>query len=454
MIDAPRIPADGEIAVIGLGRSGRAVTRLLRREGLRVYASDAGHVADANELRSTGADVEVGSHDLERIARCALLVVSPGIPPAAGPVATANRAGVPVVSEVEIALRFLTGVRCAAVTGTNGKSTTTAMIGHLLRAAGRTAEVAGNIGTALSEVASGAERPEWIALEMSSFQLHDTPSVAPDVGVLTNLAPDHLDRYSSVEEYYADKELLFRNGTEASLWVVNGEDERVMEMSSRAHGRRFTFGPGSGFDARVEDGRLVVLGESLLERRELPLLGDHNVANALAAALTVIVADERHRSHDVRARIAEGLRTFRGLDHRLELVGEFGGVQWINDSKATNVASTLVAVEGMTRPTILLLGGRHKGEPYTALAAPARSRVRKVIAYGEAAREIGNDLNPDLDVETVSGGFDEVVDRARTLARPGEAVLLSPACSSYDMFDNYERRGDRFRELARRGVNG
>jgi len=284
---------------------------------------------------------------------------------------------------------------------------------------------------------------------MSSFQLHDTPGLKPTVGVLTNLTPDHLDRYPSANEYYADKARLFANATPDSRWVCNADDRRVVDMAKSVDGSQFRFSTAGRADAWLEDeSTLCVFGERLISRAELNLLGDHNVANALAAALAVSVADDAHRGAEASAAIANSLRPFNALAHRLEVVGEFEGVQWINDSKATNVSSTLVAVLGMRRPTILLLGGRHKGEPYTGLADAVRATVKTVIAYGEAANSIESDLRDMVNVERLGSDFDAVMERARALARPGDAVLLSPACSSFDMFRNYEERGTRFRQLA------
>ncbi|MFL5576004.1 MAG: UDP-N-acetylmuramoyl-L-alanine--D-glutamate ligase [Gemmatimonadaceae bacterium] len=453
----------GEIAVVGLGKSGRAAATLLARDGHRVYASDAGASdaarAAAESLRALGADAGVGGHDLDRIARAALVVASPGVPPTAPALAAAARGGVPVVGEIEIALHYLPGLRYVAVTGTNGKTTTTALVGHLLRALGHHAVDAGNIGLPLAEVALMERRPDWVALELSSFQLHDTPSVSPTVGVLTNLSADHLDRYESVEAYYADKARLFANAHAGSRWVLNGDDAAVCAMAEHVAGEKRYFAVRQVVDADAglvthADGRPATLwvdDAPLLERDELPLLGDHNVANALAAALAVTTADAAHATPEARRALADGLRTFRALKHRMEPVGELGGVLWINDSKATNVSSTLVALEGMTRPYVLLLGGRHKGEPYTALAEPFRRRGRVVLAYGEAAPIVERDLGPLVPVERLGSSFAEVVARARALARPGDAVLLSPACSSYDMFDNYEQRGAEFRRLAAEG---
>lgn len=449
----------GEIAVVGLGKSGLAASRLLIREGLAVYASDAGRSGAMERgvaaLRAAGAVVDIGSHDLERIGRASLVVVSPGVSPLAAALESAHAAGVPVVSEIEIGLHYLPpSVRYIAVTGTNGKTTTTAMVGHLLRTLGHTAIDAGNIGTPLAEVALADQPPEWLALEMSSFQLHDTPSIAPDVGVLTNLSPDHLDRYESVRDYYADKALLFRNATESSRWVVNDNDDAVVDMIARVKGRHFHFGRSPladmvyGAAAASEPGSIEWRGHPLIHRDELHLLGDHNVENAMTAALAVIVADEEHVSAEALARIAEGLRSFHALPHRLERVGECDGVLWINDSKATNPSSTLVALRAMTRPTIVLLGGRHKGEPYTALAEPLGRSGKAVIAYGEAGPLVERDLAGTLPVHRLGLDFGEVMALARTLARPGDVVLLSPACSSFDMFANYVERGREFSRLA------
>ena len=455
----------GEVAVVGLGKSGRAAATLLARDGHRVYASDAGSGdrarAAAEELRALGADVELGGHDLARVARAALVVASPGIPPEAPPLAAARAAGNEPVGEIEVALHYLPSLRYVAVTGTNGKTTTTAMIGRLLRALGHDAPDAGNIGTPLAELALQAEPPAWAALELSSFQLHDTPSVRPTVGVVTNLSPDHLDRYPSVDEYYADKARLFANAADDSTWVLNADDREVTTLHRRLGtweplpaGRLLTFSLTSMADARYDrrSDQLVLFERPLLARSELPLLGDHNVANALAAALAVVAADPAHETAEARRRIAGALASFHALSHRLEPVPTADGVTWINDSKATNVSSTLVAVRGMRQPFVLLLGGRHKGEPYTALAEPFARHGKRVLAYGEAAEEIERDLAGLVPVERLGSDFGAVVARARAIAAPGDAVLLSPACSSFDMFTNYEERGAAFRRLAAAGA--
>ncbi len=445
----------GEVSVIGLARSGRAVAELLRRAGADVYASDAG--AGHAVLRATlhlaplGVEVEHGGHDLARIAKSALVVASPGVPPDAPPLRAARDAGVPIVGELEIALQFLPHQRYIAVTGTNGKTTTTALVHRLLQGLGYDAVAAGNIGTPLSEVALREKPPDWVALEASSFQLHDTPSIAPSAGVLTNLSANHLDRYDSVDAYFADKAELFRNASERSVWVSNADDDGVQAMVRGALGRHLRFttaaGGADGYFDRAS-GMLVLLGAPLIARRELALMGDHNVANALAAVLAVMGADALHVSPASRGQMADALRSFRALEHRIEPAGRYGDVEWINDSKSTNVASTLVALRGMQRPTVLLLGGRHKGEPYAALTDELRRTATQVLAYGEAGPTVAQDLDGVVPIEVLGSSFEAVVARAHEIARPGDAVLLSPACSSYDMFDNYEERGRVFKQLA------
>jgi UDP-N-acetylmuramoylalanine--D-glutamate ligase len=433
-----------EVAVVGLGKSGVAASLLLRDFGVPVYASDTGsgasHETWAETVRNSGAAVELGGHDLARIGRAAAVVVAPGVPPEVPPLETARTAGVPIYAETDLGFLALRGTRCIGITGTNGKTTTTSLTAHLLQAGGIRAETAGNIGRPLSDVARSAAPPDWLALELSSFQLHDTPNLKPALGLLLNLAPNHLDRYRSLEEYYGDKALLFRNADAGSVWIGNADDSAVEEMMTGIAGRHLRFSTRRRADAWLDrPGNRLMLGDRpVLARDELPLLGEHNVANALAAALAATEAGA------ALGAVGEGLRTFRAIPHRVEPIREVGGVLWINDSKSTNVASTEVAVAALDRPFVLLLGGRHKGEPYTGLAPALERRCRAVVAYGEAGPLVTQDLGARLRV-VPAGSFDEVITTARRLAQPGDAVLLSPACSSYDMFKNYEERGARFR---------
>jgi UDP-N-acetylmuramoylalanine--D-glutamate ligase len=443
--------AGREVSVAGLARSGIAAARLLSARGVPSYVSDNGDTpvlrAAAEGLRSaSGAPVSVdlGGHDIDRIRSNAALVLSPGIPPDAAVVRAAIDAGVLVIAEAQLGLDAMTEVASVVVTGTNGKTTTTAMVDHLLTSAGRHSTAAGNIGNPLSAVALTMPRPEWLAVELSSFQLHDCPDLAPTVGILTNLAPDHLDRYPSLAAYYADKARLFANAGATSIWVSNLDDVDSRAMVTNVPGRHLTFSITHGIRADAwydrDADRLMLAGQPLLARDDLPLLGDHNVANALAASLALHATGLDH------AELAVGLASFRPLRHRMEPVREVDGTLWINDSKATNVASTRVAIQAMQRPFVLLLGGRHKGEPYVDLVGPLCEHGVAVVAYGEAGDLIEQDLGPAIRVVRGST-FEDVVIKARLLAPVGGAVLLSPACSSYDMFDNYEQRGATFRSL-------
>jgi UDP-N-acetylmuramoylalanine--D-glutamate ligase len=433
-----------EVAVVGLGKSGVSATLLLRERGIPVYASDTGSGASfdawANTLRTAGATVDVGGHDLARIGRAVAVVVAPGVPPNVPALDVARRAGLEIHAEVDIGFLALRGTKCVGITGTNGKTTTTSLIGHVLVSAGLRAETAGNIGRPLCEVARSTNPPDWLAVELSSFQLHDAPNVKPAIGVLTNLAPNHLDRYKTLEEYYGDKALLFQSGDRESFWVTNADDPAVQEMTRSVSGTHVRFSierRSHGWYDRSEN-RLMLGEQQLLDRAKLPLLGDHNVANALAAALVA------KRVGVPLDQIADGLRSFRAIPHRVEPIREVNSVLWINDSKSTNITSTEVAVAALDRPFVLLLGGRHKGEPYSRLADRLRERCRAVVAYGEAGPLIVNDLKSELKV-VPAGSFGDVLEKARALAKPGDAVLLSPACSSYDMFKNYEDRGEQFR---------
>jgi UDP-N-acetylmuramoylalanine--D-glutamate ligase len=447
------------IGVLGLARSGLAAARLALARGAKVYASDAG-TSDASKqaadaVRALGGDAETGGHDLAKLAACSRIVLSPGIPPTAKVLKEEAIANVPVIPEIEFAYEQL-DCPVIAITGTNGKTTVTALIEHLMRAAGMDAVAGGNIGTALSELALREPGPEWAVVECSSFQLAGIRRFTPRIGILTNLAPDHLDWYADVEAYYADKARLFVNASADSKWILNAEDERARDLIGDALGTRLYFRAATPPASEEELGGWVSSG-TLMIRTEpgrterigpmaaLRILGPHNVANALAAALAARLAGASLEG------IAEGLKTFEAPPHRLQPVVETDGVLWINDSKATNIASTRVAIRGMTRPTVLLLGGKHKGEPYTELLPDFGDNLRTVLAYGEAAETIAADLQGKVPVERVDGPFEAVVERARQVAMPGDAVLLSPACSSFDMFRNYEERGRRFAELAQEG---
>lgn len=457
-------PLEGTtISILGLGASGDAAARLALAMGGEVYVSDRraepAAATRGAELRRMGARVELGGHDLERLARSDTLVVSPGIPPDAPVLQALRSRGCRWVSEPEFAFRFLAGP-LIAVTGTNGKTTTAALTAHLLRSSGFRVGLGGNIGAAFgppaSELALAEPAPDWFVLEVSSFQLADIVDFSPTVGVVTNLAPDHLDRYATVADYYADKARLFENADAGSRWVLNGDDPQVEELAGDAPGARHRFSVSGrpGTDAVLRDGALYLRQEPdsgnmdgewapLLAEADLPLLGRHNAANALAAALTATLVGGELEP------VARGLRSFRPLPHRLEPVGSAGGLRWVNDSKATNVAATVGALESLQGPRVLLLGGKDKGEDLAPLRAALRSGTRGVVLYGEARERMRRSLEGTPNLRVVDGSFEDAVETAREMARPGDLLLLSPACSSFDMFENYEARGRRFAALAR-----
>ena len=448
---------EGEtVAVVGLAASGRAAARLAIQKGGAVHVSDlrtdATALADGAELRKLGAEVDLGEHPLDRIAAAATVVVSPGIPPDAPVLRELAARGVRWISEPEFAFRFFHGP-LIAVTGTNGKTTTATLVAHLLREDGMDVALGGNIGAAFgpaaSELALREQSPAWYVVEMSSFQLAAIDRFKPDIGVLTNLAPDHLDSYSSVESYYADKKNLFRNADESSRWVLNGDDPAVAVLVQGVSGDRFYFSRASGErPGAYLDGTMLTLEmsgekEALGRVEDIALLGGHNMENVLAAAITARLAGVTVES------IRRGLATARALPHRTETVAEANGVRWVNDSKATNVAAARAAISSLEGPLLVLLGGKDKGEDFSPLVDALSRSDAHVLAFGQAGPRLWKTLDGPVSVELLDTGFDEVMEVAAQRATPGTTVLLSPACSSFDMFTNYVERGARFSELAK-----
>jgi len=448
----PAFAAGSKVAVLGLGVSGEAAARLAASAGGVVYASDAsagpGPEAAAARLLAEGIDAETGGHDVQRVLTADLVIVSPGIGPTSEIRRRISEAGIRTIAEVELGWRDLES-RVIAITGTNGKTTTTGLVAHVLQASGLRAIAAGNIGLALSEIALQDPQPDWVALELSSFQLADQETLGSDIGVLLNLSPDHLDRYRDVESYYADKRRLFDSATQESLWVLNADDPTCIDLATGVSGEHFHFSTRGSVDRGAwaePDGMLKCRLDGEVEwmlASKLRMLGPHNVANALAAGLACSLAGVEPDA------IAAGLSSFEALPHRLQPVGERDGVLWVNDSKATNISATAVALRSFDRPVVLILGGRHKGEAYSSLARDLKKRARAVVAYGEAAPRVVSDLRESVDALTVESGIGAVVQAAADLAQPGDVVLLSPACSSYDMFPNYRERGRAFEDAFR-----
>ena len=455
------------VAIIGLGASGEAAARLALLKGAEVHVTDAksepAAAARGALLRERGAEIRLGGHDLDAIAAADTVVVSPGIPPSAPVLAALRARGVAWVSEPDFAGRFIASP-LTVVTGTNGKTTTATLSAHLLREAGVEVLLGGNVGEEIGPPASQVAVAEHeagcpadrVVLELSSFQLADTTEMTPDVGVMTNLGVDHLDRYGSVEEYHRDKRRLFELGDETTTWVLNGDDDAVIEMAEGAPGThlRFSLESTASPGSYLADGHLVVdLGERadsvplrVAARSDLRLPGRHNLANALAAILATAAAGVPLDS------AAHALGSFVPLPHRLESLGSVAGVRWVNDSKATNVAATASSLESLASPVVLLLGGADKGEDFRALAPALRGRVRAVVAYGaageRAAAEVEAATGGRIEVRRVAGTFAEAVSEGARVAVPGETLLLAPACSSFDIFASYRDRGEAFRALA------
>jgi len=442
-----------KVLVVGLARSGAAAARLCAREGARVTVTDRRSAADlASEVRglaSSNVSFSLGGHDGRDFTSCDLVVVSPGVPLALPEIGAARRAGIPVLGEVELASRFLGEVPMVAITGTNGKSTTTALAGSLFLGDRRTF-VGGNLGTPLSDLPLSGAPVDVVVLELSSFQLEAIERFRPRVGAILNVTPDHLDRYAGMAEYGAAKARLFENQQTGDVAVANERDPRALAAARSTRGDvvTFGFGPRAAMAARDDGEVLRWTGPSGDPERYLircrALRGRHNRENAMAAVACA-------RIMGVPGPVVQrGLDEFPGLPHRLELVAERSGVEWVNDSKSTNVDSTAVGLAAFPagRPSVvLLLGGRGKKAPYSPLRPLFPGRVKALLTLGEDAPAIERELG-DLGPTESCGDLATAVSRAALLAAPGDVVLLSPACASYDQFQSYEERGEAFRRLA------
>ena len=451
------------VLVVGLARSGLAAAKLLQRHGARVIGTDvkpATQLAGVSELEALGIELVLGTTDARLLPRADVLVVSPGVPPSATLVAEADRLGIPSVSEVELAFQA-SHAPWLAITGTNGKSTTTALAGALLAAAGRHAWVAGNIGTALSEGIEEVPAGGVAVAEVSSFQLERTASFRPKVAVLLNLTPDHLDRYPDVAAYAAAKARIFAFQTQDDFAVLNADDPETLRLASGGRARALTFSrrgrvPSGAFLAEdslwwTREGR----AERLLVASELGIPGPHNVENALAAVAAVGALKVLDTAPG-RAAVAQGLRDFHGLEHRIEPVASVNGRRFFNDSKATNVDSMRQALLSFGHPLTVLAGGRDKHGDFPGLYALALERIDHLVLLGEAAPVIAAAW-PRVPQERASD-LEDAVRRAYRATPEGGVIVLSPGCASFDMFKDYEDRGRRFKEevrkLAERGARG
>jgi UDP-N-acetylmuramoylalanine--D-glutamate ligase len=443
------------VVVIGLARSGIAAAEFLARRGATVVAADAKDESalspEALRLRERGVRLELGPHRPDTFAGASMVVVSPGVPWELPALEAARAKGVPVIAEIELAFRHLRG-RVAAVTGTKGKTTTTAALGAMLRAAGVDARVGGNIGSPLVSLVEGSTEATAFAVEVSSFQLEGTARFRPHVAIWLNLSPDHLDRHASLESYVAAKARIFAR-QEAGDWaVVNADDPVVLEQARSARARPLPFrvtgeplpeGDGAFFEGGLARLRRDGRTETLFRRDEAVLPGAH-----LAGDLLVAAAAARLLGAPADA-IARAVRAFRGAPHVLELVATIDGVAYYDDSKATNVEAARRSLEAFAQPVLVVLGGRYKGGDFGDLAPELRAHGRRVLAIGEARERVKAALEGTVPVD-LCASLREAVERARAEARSGDVVLLAPACSSFDMFTDYADRGRAFGAEVRR----
>jgi UDP-N-acetylmuramoylalanine--D-glutamate ligase len=444
----PRPPLPpGPFLVVGLARSGVGIALALRARGEEVIGVDAGAPGTteldlaAGRLRDAGVEVHLDASADAIAARARTLIKSPGVPQDAPPVVAARRRGLPVLGELELAWRLIPN-EFIAVTGTNGKTTTTEWLGHVHREAGLPAAVAGNVGTAVSSLIGALDPEATVVCETSSFQLEDSDRFAPEAALLLNLSPDHLDRHGTFDAYVAAKLRAFVNQGNDDLAVAQ-TDIGLEDLGGCA--RRVTFGTGRDADLADREGHLWWLDEPLIAVQEISLPGAHNRLNAMATAATCLA-----RGVDAGA-VADGLRTFAGVAHRLERVAEIDGVDYVNDSKATNVASTIVALRSYPGGVHVILGGRGKQQDFTPLATLVAERARAVYLIGDATDELAAALEPSGVELHRAGDLEHAVAAARAAARPGDTVLLSPACASFDQYPNFEARGEHFRVLAESG---
>jgi UDP-N-acetylmuramoylalanine--D-glutamate ligase len=438
------------VLVAGLGRTGVATALFCAARGAAVTATESRSESEIGEavanLRAAGVDLELGGHQENTFLQQDLIVPSPGVPLDAPLLRAARAKGVAIWSEIELAYRFFHG-RLIGITGSNGKTTTTSLIEHILKTAGFQTILAGNIGTPLVSCIERMTENTITVVELSSFQLEPIAMFRPNISVFLNLTPDHLDRHHTLESYGAAKARIFENQTAEDAAILNADDPatvaygptvpRVYWFSRKQRAAQGAFLRGEQIVFR-QDGQ----EEAVLKRGEIPLVGAHNLENVLAA-----VAATRLAGADAAA-IAQGIRSFAGVEHRLEFVAEVGGVRYYNDSKATNVDATLKALDAFPGRVLIILGGKDKDSDYTVLQEPLREKAVLALLIGAAAGKIEKQIAGSVAIERADT-LEHAVDLASHAARPGDVVLLAPACASFDQFQNYEHRGRVFRDLVR-----
>ncbi|MBZ5511648.1 MAG: UDP-N-acetylmuramoyl-L-alanine--D-glutamate ligase [Acidobacteriia bacterium] len=437
------------VLVVGLGKSGVASAQFLQQRGARVTASDAKAEddlrADIRTLLDLGVAVETGGHGERTFRQQDLIVVSPGVPTDVPQLAQARAMGIPVIGEIELASRFLKG-HIVAITGSNGKTTTTALAGDVIAWGGYESQVGGNIGTAAISLVADATDDTYNVLEVSSFQLETIQTFHPEIAVVLNVTPDHLDRHGSFDQYLAAKKRVFENQISSDYAILNADDKQAARMADglKVQVRWFSRKKEVERGAFVRDSRILHRDDSgeheIMPAAEISLQGAHNLENVLAAVcIGMIVPCEPHR-------IRAAVKDFKAVEHRLEFVTTINGVQFYNDSKATNVDATIKALESFPRNIHIILGGKDKGSPYTVLNPLLQERVKRVYTIGAAAAKIEKEIAGAAEIVHAET-LDVAVRRAFEAATPGDIVLLAPACASFDQFQSYEHRGRAFKDL-------
>jgi UDP-N-acetylmuramoylalanine--D-glutamate ligase len=440
-----------KVLVVGLGKSGLAAALFLRRKGANVTVSDVRSAEalakDIPALLEEGIMVEAGGHGLLTFRRQDLIVVSPGVPLDTPELVQVKNFGLPVIGELELAARFLEG-KMVAITGSNGKTTTTALLGEILKESGVPTLVCGNIGVPVVGLIDESTPDTWSVIEVSSFQLESTVEFRPNIAVILNITPDHLDRHGSFENYTRAKERIFAKQDQTDCLVLNADNAPAAAAASRTSAKVYWFSVEHAVDqgAWLENGFVVYRGgknaaiEQVMPLAGIPLRGAHNVENVLAAVVAARLAG-------VPAEITRrAIEKFQAVEHRLEYVATVNGVEFYNDSKATNVDATAKAIAAFSSGVHLILGGKDKGSDYTLLTPLLRERVNAVYTIGSAAAKIESQLRGVVSLHSCET-LEKAVSAAVSAARPGHVILLAPACSSYDQFENYEHRGRVFKEL-------
>ncbi|MDQ2776155.1 MAG: UDP-N-acetylmuramoyl-L-alanine--D-glutamate ligase [Acidobacteriota bacterium] len=438
------------VLVVGTKRSGLGAIELLLKQGARVRAMDAQPLAPEEQAKFDAMGVPIVLQSSENVADAKLIVISPAVPWDLAMLVDARERGIPVIGEVELASHFLQGP-VIGITGSNGKTTTTALTGHLLNECGIPHQVGGNIGTAATSLVEASKPGQWNVLELSSFQLEATGKFRAKIGACLNVTPDHLDRHHTLESYAAAKARLFENQTADDFAILNYDDAICREYAARATAQVFWFSSsqlvpkGIWLDAnalRFED-------TAFMARSQIKLRGLHNVENVMAAALAAHLAGAK------LTRIAEAVQTFPGVEHRIEFVRELDGVEYYNDSKATNVDAALKAIDAFPGGLWIILGGKDKGASYTPLVGPLREKAKAALVIGaeppypySAAPLIRSAFRNNVPVVDC-GQLDSAVKYARANAKPGDVVLLAPACASFDQFESYEHRGKAFKQIVK-----